>query len=242
MNCLPRTAIVAGIVAGLAGSASAGFTENITFSFSDPIGQREWTQVAPAQVGSDGVMTYNSAVVINLSVDLSDFGLGGFTIPVYLNSTVNVLAASSAGPNSFSASTIGNWTFTRVSDNAPLIIGSYQNAALNLVRTGGGLAADGQINMGNFNVSFTPAFVSELAGEGLAFGGFDTARTGDASWTLTNVSPAPSLVTPQGGSQTYISSFAANSSFSATIPIVPTPGAATLAFAAGFIALGKRRR
>jgi uncharacterized protein (TIGR03382 family) len=232
------------LIAGAASAASAGFTENIYLAFSDPVGQREVRYIQPADATQLGAMTYNTQAPINLSFDFSDFGI--FT-PLEL--VTNLTMTASIGPaspgsqaNEFLATAFGGFEFRRQSDNALMISVSFADASLSMLRTSGGLTANGPIQTAQFTVLFTAALLAEFAGVGYDFAGFDTSRTGDASFTLTAVTPVVNLITPPGSTEQFFGNFASNASFSSTIPVIPTPGAATLVAAAGLVIVGRRRR
>lgn len=243
MRLFSRSAF-AGIVAALAGSAaSAGvMDQNIYLTFSDPAGQREVTYTQPTMGGEDGSLTYNTSVPVNLGFDLSDFALGSFSILSNLTMDVDVGPASMIAVNDFIASTSGTFQYRRQSDNALLIDGSFTDASLRILRQSGGVTANGLMNMGQFNVTFTAAMIAELLANGYAFPGFDENRIGDASWTLTGVTPSVALISPPGSAEQFFRSFTSNAAFTATLPVVPTPGAVSLAVAAGVVGMGRRRR
>lgn len=233
------------LLALVAGTASAGtFTQNIYLTFSDPVGQREVRYVQPPTPADLGVLTYNTSIPLNLSFDFSDFGLPPALISSKLDLQVAVSPATPTGrPGEFVASTNGTFKYFRASDNALLIDGRFGDAALSVLRTSGGLTANGQMQSLEFSLTFTQVLVDELLLQsGYSFGGFDTDRTGDASWTLTGVSPSISLIRPPGGSEDFFANFTSNAAFSATIPVVPTPGVVSLVVAAGVLAMGARRR
>lgn len=199
--------------------------------------------IQPASAAELGNITYNTSVPINLSFDLSDFGLGALTIVSNLSLDIDVGPASAgAQPNEFLATSSGEFEYRRQSDNALLLSGSFTDASLSILRTSGGLTANGLMNMGQFNVAFAPDLLTEFSGFGYNFAGFDGTRFGDASWTLTGVTPVVSLITPPGSAEQFFANFNSNAAFTATIPVIPTPGAATLAIAAGIMAFGSRRR
>lgn len=244
MRLFMRSA-VAGIVAAVAGaSASAGmFDQNIYLTFSDPVGQREVRYLQPATAADLGNITYNTSVPLNLSFDLSDFGLGALVLTSTLSLDVDVGPASAGSqPNEYLATSSGDFEYRRQSDNALLMSGSFVDASLSILRTSGGLTANGLMNMGQFNVSFAPDLLTEFSNFGYNFAGFDSSRIGDASWTLTGVTPVISLMTPMGSAEQFFANFNSNAAFTATIPVVPTPGAASLALAAGVMMFGSRRR
>ncbi|MBL8746960.1 MAG: hypothetical protein JNK58_11475, partial [Phycisphaerae bacterium] len=145
-------------------------------------------------------------------------------------------------PNEFLATSSGVFEYRRQSDNALLITGSFTDASLSILRTSGGLTANGLMNMGQFNMGFTAAMLTEFSNFGFNFPGFDTSRIGDASWTLTGVTPVVSLMTPPGSAEQFFANFNSNAAFTATVPVLPTPGALSLAVAAGFMVFGTRRR
>lgn len=244
MSLFMRSAVV-GIVAAVAGtSASAGvFDQNIYLTFSDPVGQREVRYLQPASAAELGNITYNTSIPLNLSFDLSDFGLGGLVIQSNLTLDIDVGPASAGlQPNEFLATSSGAFEYRRQSDNALLITGSFTDASLSILRTSGGLTANGLMNMGQFNMAFTAAMLTEFSGFGFNFPGFDTSRIGDASWTLTGVTPVVSLMTPPGSAENFFANFNSNAAFTATVPVLPTPGALSLAAAAGLMVFGTRRR
>ncbi len=244
MNLFMRSA-VAGIVAAIAGSsASAGlFDQNIYLTFSDPVGQREVRYLQPASAASLGNITYNTSIPLNLSFDLSDFGFGGLVIQSNLSLDIDVGPASAgAQPNEYLATSSGEFEYRRQSDNMLLISGSFTDASLSILRTSGGLTANGLMNMGQFNMAFAPELIAEFTGFGFTFPGFDNSRFGDASWTLTGVTPVVSLMTPPGSAEQFFANFNSNAAFTATVPVLPTPGALSLAVAAGVMVLGVRRR
>lgn len=243
MHLFARSA-VAGVVAALAGaSANAGlFDNNIYMTFADPAGQREVRYIQPADATQLGNLTYNTTIPINLQFDLSDFGMGAFSITSCLSMDVDIGPASAgAQVGEFLARASGDFEYKRKSDGVVLMNGSFQDASMSILRTSGGVTANGLMNMGQFNMSFTPAMLAEFLGHGFAFPGFDGTRFGDASWTLTGVTPNVSLITPPGGSEQFFANFNSNSSFTSTIPVLPTPGAMGLAMAAGVVTLRRRR-
>jgi hypothetical protein len=236
---------VAGIVAAVAGSSAlaGNFDQNIYLTFSDPIGQREVRYIQPASAAELGNLTYNTSVPLNLSFDLSDFGLGGLIITSTLTLDIDVGPASAgAQPNEYLATSSGEFEYRRQSDNALLISGSFTDASLSILRTSGGLTANGLMNMGQFNVEFTPDMLVEFSNVGFNFPGWDSSRFGDASWTLTGVTPVVSLMTPPGSAEQFFANFNSNAAFTATFPVLPTPGAMSLAVAAGLMVFGGRRR
>lgn len=244
MSLFMRSA-VAGIIAAVAGSsANAGlFDQNIYLTFSDPVGQREVRYLQPASAAELGNLTYNTSIPLNLSFDLSDFGLGGLIVTSNLSLDIDVGPASAgAQPNEYLATSSGEFEYRRQSDNALLISGSFTDASLSILRTSGGLTANGLMNMGQFNMTFHADLLTEFAGFGFAFPGFDTSRIGDASWTLTGVTPVVSLMTPPGSAENFFANFNSNAAFTATVPVLPTPGALSLAIAAGVMVMGVRRR
>ncbi len=244
MRLFTRSA-VAGILAAVAGaSANAGvFDQNIYLTFSDPVGQREVRYLQPASAAELGNLTYNTQVPLNLSFDLSDFGLGALVLTSTLDLDIDVGPASAgAQPNEYLATSTGTFSYRRQSDNALLISGSFTDASLSILRTSGGLTANGLMNMGQFNMTFHADLLSEFTGFGYAFAGFDNTRIGDASWTLTGVTPVVSLMTPPGSAEQFFANFQSNAAFTATVPVIPTPGAISLAVAAGVMVFGVRRR
>lgn len=245
MSVLMRSA-AAGVVAMLAGTAAnAGvFTQNIYLTFSDPVGQREVRYTQPADATQLGRLTYDTAVPLTLSFDLSDFGFGsGLLITSTLMMDVAVGPASAgAQPNEFLATAAGTYEYRRFSDNALLMSGSFTDASLSILRTSGGLTSNGLMNMGQFNATFHAALLTEMMDFGFFFPGFDETRIGDASWTLTGVAPTISLITPPGSAEQFFANFQSNAAFTATIPVIPTPGAVSLVVAAGVVVFGIRRR
>lgn len=245
MRLFTRTAVT-GIVAALAGSAAqAGvFDQNIYLTFSDPVGQREVRYTQPADATQDGNLTYNTSIPLVLSFDLSDFGFGAallITSTLEMNVAVGP-ASAGAQPNEYLATTTGEFVYRRNSDNAVLITGSFTDASLSILRTSGGLTANGLMNMGQFNMTFHGDLLAEFVNFGFNFPGFDETRIGDASWTLTGVTPQITLMTPPGSAEQFFASFQSNAAFTATVPVLPTPGALTLTVAAGIMVLGVRRR
>jgi hypothetical protein len=235
---------IAGLVAALAGAtANAGlFDNNIYMTFSDPAGQREVRYIQPADATQLGNLTYNTTIPINLQFDLSDFGLGSFSIVSCLAMDVDVGPASpGAQVGEFLARASGDFVYRRKSDNAVLITGDFTDASMSILRTSGGVTANGLMNMGQFNVSFSPTMLAEFLGHGFAFPGFDGTRFGDASWTLTGVTPNISLITPPGSAEQFFANFNSNAAFTSTIPVLPTPGTIGLAMAAGVVTLRRRR-
>ncbi len=242
------------VIAALSGaSANAGIIDpNIYLSFSDPFGQREFTYTEPAFQGQNGLLTYNNKINLNLNFDLSDFGLGSFTIvsELVMDQAQVGPVTPGAQPNEFLANASGAFAFREADGGDVLIQGTFINASLSMLRTSGGLSSNGIVNAGLFNLVFTPALIAELAAAGLAFPGLDENRVGDANWTLTSVVPQTTVFTPPnpangGGGEgpfQYFRNFNANSSFSATIPLLPTPGTAGLAAIAGIVMLGGNRR
>lgn len=246
MSWFTRSAVAGGLLVALAGaSANAGlFNQNIYLTFSDPVGQREVRYTQPADGTQQGSLTYNTAVPVVLSFDLSDFGIGA---PVLISSSLELdVTVGSASPgsqaNEFLATTFGEFTYRDAGTNELLLSGSFSDASLSVLRTSGGLTANGQMQTVQFSVTFHGALLTEFANAGYMHAGIDENRVGDASWTLTGVSPTISLVTPQGSAEQFFASFNSNAAFTATIPVVPTPGAVSLALAAGFVAFGIRRR
>ncbi len=241
------------VVAALSGaSANAGLLDNnIYLAFSDPFGQREFTYTAPVAYGNNGLLTYNNAISLNLNFDLSDFGL----LPLIITSKLTMNQAQvgpvtpGAQPNEFLANASGAFSFRRAADDVVLLQGTFIDASLSMLRTSGGFSSNGIVNAGLFNLTFTPALIAELLAAGLAFPGLDETRIGDANWTLTSVLPQVNIITlfppdngGNGGPLQYFNNFNANSSFSATIPVLPTPGTAGLAVIAGLVMVGGHRR
>ncbi|MDX2115000.1 MAG: hypothetical protein SFZ24_05175 [Planctomycetota bacterium] len=249
MSMYTRSAAAAGLLFAVVGSANAGmFNQNIFIGFQDPFGGRELIYTQPATAAELGSLTYDtSRTTVDLTIDLSDFGFGSSLVIVSrLQLDVDVGPASpGAQPNEFVATASGNFSFFRDSDGASLISGTFNNASLSILRgTSGGLTANGLINAGQFNIAFNPALLQEFSNFGYQFAGFDTNRPGDASWTVTAPTPNPidAMYTPQGSAENFFASFTANSAFTGTIPVIPTPGVLSLAAAAGLLILGSRRR
>lgn len=244
MGLFTRSTIAMSVIAGAATAASAGFTENIYLAFSDPVGQREVRYTQPPANPQLGSMTYNTQVPISLSFDFSDFGI--FTpLEIITNLSMQTSigpASPGSQPNEFLATAFGGYEFRRASDNELLISISFADASLSMLRTSGGLTANGPMQTAQFTVLFTAALLTEFSGVGYSFAGFDNGRTGDASFTLTAVTPVVNLVTPPGGAEQFFGSFTSNASFSSTIPVIPTPGSAILIAAAGLVIVGRRRR
>jgi hypothetical protein len=237
--------VFAGVVASVAGaSANAGlFDQNIYLTFSDPVGQREVRYTQPADATQQGNITYNTSIPLNLSFDLSDFGLGGLVIESNLALDIDVGPASvGVQPNEYLATSSGSFEFRRESDDALLISGSFIQASLSILRTSGGLTANGLMQSLQFSMTFHGDLLTEFTNFGYAFAGFDTERVGDASWTLTGVSPSISLITPPGSAEQFFANFTSNAAFTATVPVLPTPGSVTLGIAAGVLMFGGRRR
>lgn len=238
-------------LAGAAASASAGpmaFTQTIGLTFRDPGSGRELSYTQPAGLGGLGALTYDSSVPVELSIQLGDFGI---LTPLLISSRLSLdvdVGPASAGalPQQFVASTFGDFTFVRASDNVPLIVGSFNDGSLARRRTAGGLEASGLIATPQFTITFIAALLAEFSNVGFNFPGFDEDRFGDLAFTLTNIvqtNPGdPAVITPPQTAEQFLSSFTADSAFTASIPVIPTPGAVGLAFTAGLMLVGKRRR
>jgi hypothetical protein len=237
--------IAGGALVALAGAAAGagGIDQNIFLSFSDPVGQREVRYIQPASAADLGRITYNTSVPLNLSCDFSDFGLGGTVSAMKLTLDIDIGPASAgAQPNEYLAAANGMFEYRRASDDVLLISGSFTDASLSILRTSGGLTANGAVNMGQFDLVFTPAMIADFADAGYDFAGFDTSRIADASWTLTGLTPVVSLMTPPGSAELFFANFNSNAAFSATVPVIPTPGTISLVLAAGLMGFGSRRR
>lgn len=246
MSWFTRSATAGSLLVAFAGSvANAGFSQNIFLTFADPVGQREVTYTQPPNALSSGSISYNTSIPVGLTFDLTDVNvLSGLLITSNLSVDVDVGPASPGGlPNEFVAAANGSYEFRRASDSALLLRGNFTDASLSILRnTSGSLNANGLINGGQFQVTFFPALLAEFANVGYIFAGFDPTRNGDLSFTLTGASPAVTLINPPNSAEQFFSSFNSQAAFSATVPVIPTPGAFSLAFAAGLVVMGIRRR
>lgn len=247
MGLFQRSFAIA-LFAGAASVASAGpmLEQNIVLTFSDPsAAQREIRYSQPAGPGQDGSLTYQTAVPIELEIQLEDVGINTpLLIDANLTMTIAVGQASPGSlPNQFISSVFGTFEFRRASDNEVLIIGEIGDGSLARRGSSGGVDANGLMASIQFDVTFTNAMVDELLGAGYAFPGFDTSREGTAAWTLTRIlQTVPGGPTMVVGSDSFLSSFNADSAFTASLPVVPTPGAISLIAAAGVLVMGIRRR
>ena len=236
--------------AGIGASASAGLADNfINLTFSDPSGAtREISYTQPAQSPQLGVVSYNTEVPIDLEIQLNDFGID---MPLVI--TTNLSMNVSVGPSTFipetnqnvAATFNGMFEFRRESDDAVLITGRFLEGSLARRGGSGGLEANGEIEPGGFELTFSDAFLTELSNFGFAFPGFDSTREATVAWTLTRISQIGSgapVVQPPGYAENFLRSFTADSAFTAAIPVIPTPGAMSLALAAGLLCFGVRRR
>jgi hypothetical protein len=217
-------------VAGLlmaAGVANAG----ISFSFADPAGGRQMSNVKDGVAAGVGLLTYDQNAVLAFIVDGSEEGFGNvifnnarMELRMELSPATTVAGVTSANVN-------GSFIIRDADTGNEIVRGeSEAGAYIRVAGTNSILfsSPDG------FSYTAGPALQAFLAP------GRVLAPEQEAVFTLTDI------VTPGGGgifaTGGVFKSFTANASFSGNTEVVPAPGAFALVGAAGLLVAGRRRR
>lgn len=210
--------------------ATAAQAATITFSFADPSGGQQLSNVANGASPGVGRMTYDTTAPITFIVDSSTEGQTVFTNSRLEFTNFNLGTAMQI--NSFNlAQVTGSFTFYQLNAGVRtnLLTGTATNGAF--VNFNGSNAM--MFNSSNgFSYTAGPGLSTILAGEPL--GGLQ-----DAGFTITNLQVSGGgPLTNAGG---VFNSFLADTSYSGSSNTIPTPGSlAIVAMAAGTIV--RRRR
>ena len=216
---------MAGAVA-LAQSAQAG----ITFSFADPSGGQQLTHTANGGGPGVGRFSYSVTTPITLIVDAASEGTTTFTNARLEMNNLNIAAAQVI--NMFTlAQVTGSFTFYDFTGGVRtnIVTGTAQNGSF--VRLGGS----------NSLMFSSPNGLLYTAGPALQplLGGVALTGLQDAVFTMTNLQVAGGA--PLTGANGVFNNFVADTSFSGSSGLVPTPGSmAIMVLAAG--TLLRRRR
>lgn len=209
----------------LAGTAQAG----ITFSFADPgatSGELSHSQAT-------GQITYNSNVALTFVVDLTS--IGGAVVQftnARLELNLSVGAANQVGPNDYLASiSDGSFRVFNADNGQNILLASVLSGNLFTFQPGGQIVSTTALGL-----SYTAG--SELQNLLTALNpGYVIAAPSDGAFTLTDLTTSGPLV-----SNNEFNDFRANSSFSGTTEVVPTPGAlAAVGMGLGLAGLRRRR-
>ena len=210
------------VIAGsmiLVGAAAAQGA--ITFTFADPTAMSEMSHTG-------GLLSYN-ADAIDFTIHSTEAGYAGETYEdATLSFTATAVDGGSFGP--FQAGLVTTTTF-EFRDNAGdlLLSGSFTNGTLALINDVGGITADEDASFGGLTYTAHGDFLADLQAANL-----ELAPEFDAAFTLTNIE----FGSPGQG----LADFTANSAFTGTAHVIPTPGALALAGFGGLAAIRRRTR
>jgi len=224
---------IAPLAGGLAASlATAGAHGAIFFTFDDPTTGQEVTFDS-----ASGVLSYDTNAPLTLTVDATEEGAGSVYVfeNVFLSLSANIGSPNPLGSGAgFEASADGTFTFFQqaargrgIVEDVPLLSAEFDQGGLVTIGTAGALIG---VEPGASAYSAMNDLLDMLTTDGIG----PLTGPSDASFTLTNISPAPPV---QGG---RFVEFTANAAFTGTANI-PAPGAGGLA-ALGGLAFARRRR
>lgn len=233
--------------------AAASANSAVTFTFLDPPGGHELAYVAPGEGGTFGTLT--AAATVNLQVDLTEHGLGVVLFGGLHYTKQAKVSDAVAGPGGSVSAEVYAGEFAFVDGGGFVVFtGTFGNPVLNgadganlhVNGLSGGLTSSADLIGGSLTFAFGSAQIpAGNPGAGLSLPDYLNANSLafgdaiDAVWTISGVSPSPRLVN-EGGLD-YLDSFTSNDAFTGTVSVVPTPGAAGLAFVA-FVAAAPRRK
>lgn len=221
------------LVSAMAAMALAGTAlgqGTVRFSFADPAGGRQLTNAA-------STLTYDSAAVLSFIVDGSD---AGFPSTTFANAGLELrLSVGAAVVNAGVAQAPISGFFRIFNRTNP-------DSATNTILRGDAdvgsflsIGASSSILFSNPPVGFSLTAGQELLN--VLPAGLFLAPLFDSVFTITDILtvgfPRPPVIGPTGS----VNNFSANTSFSGTAQLVPTPGAVALMALGGLVA-GRRRR
>ena len=230
----------AAIGALVGGVASAGMT--ITFAEPTPVGigpNHEFEYTADP-LGGGGSLSYVGEQV-ELIVSDSDGTLDNITFPTFTETVEFFFEGGVSNVQSFplgpglsivNGTVDADFGWRRVSDGETVISGTFLNGSVTLTPGGFNIAA----NAANSGLSYFLNNAILGLDPGVVFD--EDGGTGDANWTLTGAqfaSGGPTIVA--GNQQTIFNDFIANSAFSGTITLIPSPGTGVLLAIAGMFAV-----
>lgn len=235
------------IVAGVAGMAVGSANAAVFLTFADPPGAREVTYIAPTS-GGDAYGILNASGSVNLEIDLSFVTGNAADVLVFSGAdfaqTVSVGEVTVLSPSTWEAP-LSNGSFSFYDAGGDLIFSAtYTSGATFIFGNSGATTTSNPEADLVFTVG--PAFTSALPAS-LVADGMTELLALDASFTLTALLFADNqkLVSMDnngdGFPEKYFNTFEANSAFTGTADLIPTPG--TLALAGlGLMAAARRRR
>jgi hypothetical protein len=244
-------AIGAFVFSAIAVSAQAGFDPGtVTLTYEDTSGERAVVHTEGGSSDEFSVLTVET--MVSLGVDMTDVGNGVVNFAnARLEKSVNLGQVNTIGPQTYIAPAYnGEFAFfdtmgtAQRGDDQLIIAGTYgvvppsvstsgeSAGAAFILSESGSLTTNDSFDGGMLTLEMGTAFTSLFTGVPLGMG-----PDRDASWTLTNIVPDPG-VNPYG----FFTSFMADSAFTGSFALVPTPGSAALFGLSSTILAVRRRR
>lgn len=223
-----RTAQFALATLAIAGSVSAA-SAGLTFSFADPAGPGQLTNTG-------GLLSYNSSAVLSFNIDGTTepnaFSVSFVNAGLELSLTLS--NATAVFPGLLKADIAGTFRFFNRDVNggvgaaATILEGTAPGGAFVNIGATGSVLSDFQF----FGLTLSAG--QQL--QNLLLPGRFIAPPFDSVFTVTDIVPLP--VTIVNGT---ISNFTANTSFSGTANVIPTPGSVALLALGGLVTARRRR-
>lgn len=226
----------AGVIVAVCGLAAVSATHAgvITFTFTPPASGGTLTNVANGASVNTGLMAFDQNAALNFTIDGTEEGFGVVNYPnARMEMLMTLSPAVDLGEGLFRASVTGTFTIYDYSGNVrnDLLIGTV---------SGGSFLRFGSTHtiLLNSNLGFAYS-----AGPGLAAllpAGRTLSGAQDAAFALTNVQTFdgnPDVI----GAGGVFESFTANTAFTGSSSVIPTPGTIVLGMCGGILALRRRR-
>jgi len=225
------------IVASLAGlfSGPAALAGIISFSFSPPPGGATMTNIANAGGVDTGLLVFNQNTALNFNIDGTSEGFGVVNFPnARLAVTMTLAPAQDLGGGLFRAGVGGSFS---VYDYT----GDVRSDIITGTLSGGTFLRFGGTNVILLNNNTGLSYAAGPRLNALLAPGRTLAPAQDGTFALSDVRNAndgPEIIGPGGAFLTFF----ANTAFTGSSNVVPTPGAIVLTLAGGVAATTRRRR